>query len=148
MQMKPILDVAPATKIALRSCWKNAHGKHDLKAHLIRSKCRKRVPAGDAVSLPQDVYGSAQTGDSMPSVAIWPNTGLIGPKSKTRPKKLIALLDDESNGLPDLVCSTARMHIGHIDAFSAKIGVFDKQVKMTEIRERGKVWGRSPKVEQ
>ena len=84
----------------------------------------------------------------MPSVAIWPNTGLIGPKSKTRPKKLIALLDDESNGLPDLVCSTARMHIGHIDAFSAKIGVFDKQVKMTEIRERGKVWGRSPKVEQ
>ncbi|MCY4315203.1 MAG: hypothetical protein OXC66_03680 [Roseovarius sp.] len=61
--------------------------------------------------------------------------GFNWPEEQDQAEKLIALLDDESNGLPDLVCSTARMHIGHIDAFSAKIGVFDKQVKMTKKSE-------------
>lgn len=55
--------------------------------------------------------------------------GQIGPKSKAGLKKLIALLDDENNGLPDLVRSTARMYLDHIDGFREKIGDLDKKMK-------------------
>ncbi|WP_419739577.1 IS110 family transposase [Ruegeria sp.] len=64
--------------------------------------------------------------------------GVIGPKSKAGLKKLIAALDDESNGLPDLVRDTARMYLEHIEALSARISDLTNQFK-AEAKSSGKV---------
>ncbi|WP_170419817.1 IS110 family transposase [Ruegeria atlantica] len=55
--------------------------------------------------------------------------GVIGPKSKAGLKKLIAALDAENNGLPNLVCGTARMYLEHIDTLSTKISDLTKQLE-------------------
>ena len=46
---------------------------------------------------------------------------MIGPKSKTGIKKLRTALDDETNGLPEIVRDTARMYLEHIDMLATRI---------------------------
>ena len=55
--------------------------------------------------------------------------GVIGAKSKAGLKTLVAALDDEANGLPDLVRGTARMYLDHVDALSGKISDLDATMK-------------------
>ena len=64
--------------------------------------------------------------------------GVIGPKSKAGLKKLIATLDDEDNGLPDIVRETARMYVVHIETLAATVSDLTKQLE-TIAKSSGKV---------
>ena len=64
--------------------------------------------------------------------------GVIGPKSKAGQKKLIAALDDETNGLPDIVRDVARSYVEHIETLAAKISDLTKQLE-TIAKSSGKV---------
>ena len=55
--------------------------------------------------------------------------GVIGPKSKAGLKKLIAALDDETNGLPDVVRDVARSSVEHIETLAAKVSKLTKQLE-------------------
>ena len=55
--------------------------------------------------------------------------GVIGPKSKAGLKKLIATLDDDTNGLPGLVLDAARMYVEHIDTLTTRISDLTNQFK-------------------
>lgn len=55
--------------------------------------------------------------------------GVIGPKSKAGLKKLIAALDDDTNGLPKLVRDTARAYVDHIDTLATRISDLTKQLE-------------------
>ena len=64
--------------------------------------------------------------------------GVIGPKSKAGLKKLIAMLEDDANGLPALVRSTAEMYLEHIEALTVNITDLGKQMD-AEAKSSGKV---------
>ena len=55
--------------------------------------------------------------------------GVIGPKSKAGLKKLIATLDDETNGLPGIVRDAARYYVEHAGTLAAKISELTKQLE-------------------
>ena len=54
---------------------------------------------------------------------------VTGPKNKAGLKKLITALDDETNGLPDLICDAARMYVEHIETLAAKVSDLTKQLE-------------------